>query len=382
MIRGVVMPFTHGGGEWYHLLPLVASVASVGRVTCMDASDPASADANLGHARPSTGPSIYDVARAAGVAASTVSRALSKPGRVSFATAEHVRQVAEEIGYRSRRMERMAPSTRTSLLAVVVADITNPAFHGMIRGAERTAAHAGCTTLVIETQESEETERAAVHRVLPVVDGVVLTSSRMSDAAIREAAKQRPLVVLNRMVSQVPSIATDNVRAVKKATEHLLDCGAETITYLAGPEASWANGMRWRGLLEAGHELELKVRRIGPFLPTTRGGSAAAEQWLQCPTSGVIAYNDLIAIGFIRSIMKVGRQVPGDVRVLGFDNIPDSALVEPRLSTIAAPLVSLASTAVNHLVKGSRRNRGEAVQPVLLPARLVVRDTTGPARLR
>ena len=168
--------------------PVVAvccsSPAPTGRLTgWRDEADPPG-----GSARPRS--TIYDVARAAGVATSTVSRALSHPGRVSFATAERVRQVAEEVGYRSDRIQR-APVRRTSLLAVVVADITNPVFFGMVRGAERTAAHAGYTTLVVETQESETAERAALDRVQPAVDGVVLTSSRMADASIREVAKQR-----------------------------------------------------------------------------------------------------------------------------------------------------------------------------------------------
>jgi LacI family repressor for deo operon, udp, cdd, tsx, nupC, and nupG len=216
-------------------------------------------------------PTIYEVARVAGVAPSTVSRALSRPGRVSFKTAEHIRKVAEEIGYRAAGFERSVQQS-TSMLVMVVADITNPVFFGMIRGAERTAAHAGFTLLVVETQESESTERDTLTRVLPVVDGVILTSSRISDASIRDAAKHRPLVVLNRVVGQVPSVASDNVKATKKAAEHLAGSGVDEITYLAGPEASWADAMRWRGLREAGLELDLRVRRIGPNLPTMRGG--------------------------------------------------------------------------------------------------------------
>ena len=94
-------------------------------------------------------PTIYDVARIAGVTPSTVSRALAKPGRVSFRTAERIREVAEEIGYRSTTLARAFSEQPTTLMAMIVADITNPVFHGMIRGAERTAAHAGYTTLVI-----------------------------------------------------------------------------------------------------------------------------------------------------------------------------------------------------------------------------------------
>ena len=122
---------------------------------------------------------------------------------------------------------------------------------------------------------------------------MILTSSRLPDNAIRTLAKSTPLVVLNRHVDQVPSVVSDNVRAVKRAVEHLASDGHRSLTYLAGPEASWADGMRWRGLLEAGHELGLKVQRIGPCRPTLNGGRHAVESWRQAPTTGVVAYNDL-----------------------------------------------------------------------------------------
>lgn len=149
-------------------------------------------------------------------------------------------------------------------------------------------------------------------------------------------------------------------------------------SYLAGPEASRADGMRWRGVREAGHELELKVRRIGPLLPTMRGGSSAAEAWAQHPTSAVIAYNDLVAIGFIQAVCRAGFRVPQDVSVVGFDNIIECTLIEPRLTTLAAPLVSLGSVAVNHLVRRTQRPLGDYDDLVVLPSRLVIRESTGP----
>lgn len=327
-------------------------------------------------------PTIYDVARLAGVATSTVSRALSNPGRVSFKTAERVRRIAEEIGYRSVTLEGAAPKQHTMMLAMIVADINNPVFHGMIRGAERAAAHSGHKLLVVETQESEAAERSAVERVLPTVDGLILTSSRMSDSAIRTAAKQRPLVVLNRVVDQVASVTSDNIRAIRDAVELLAESGIRAITYVAGPEASWADGMRWRGLMEAGRELDLRVRRIGPCDPTMVGGIRAAGRWRQNPTPGVIAYNDLIAIGFIRAVIKARHRVPEDVQVIGFDNILDAALIEPRLTTIASPVVSLGSAAVNRLLRSTRGQSADRDETVILPARLVIRDTTGRPRSR
>jgi LacI family transcriptional regulator len=219
-------------------------------------------------------------------------------------------------------------------------------------------------------------EQSAAQRVLPSVDGIILTSSRISDSAIRALAKQRPLVVMNRVVDQVASVANDNVGAIKHAAERLANSGVGAITYLAGPQASWADARRWRGLLEAGHDLELKIHRIGPSDPTMSGGIWAAKRWLRNKTPGVIAYNDLIAIGFIRTVLKAGCRVPEDVQVVGFDNILDAALLEPRLTTIASPAVSLGSAAVRLLLRTTRRQASDPVEVALVPARLIIRDTT------
>jgi LacI family transcriptional regulator len=87
--------------------------------------------------------------------------------------------------------------------------------------------------------------------------------------------------------------------------------------------------MRWRGLREAGLELDLQVRRIGPFLPTMRGGALAAEQWLQKPTTSVIAYNDVMAIGFVKAVIAQGWKVPADVSVIGFDTSSTAPSLSP-----------------------------------------------------
>jgi DNA-binding LacI/PurR family transcriptional regulator len=324
-------------------------------------------------------PTIYDIAREAGVAPSTVSRALSRPGRVSFRTAEHVREVAERLGYRSRRIDPGPVARRQGLIAMFVADIANPVFVGLIRGAERATAEHDTTLLLIESQESEDAEQAAVARLVPLVDGIVLTSSRLSDQAIRTTAKNVPLVVLNRAVRDVASVTCDNVHAIKKAVEHLVGLGHRRICYLAGPEASWADQMRWRGVREAGHELSLSVRRIGPQLPTLRGGRMAADAWLPRRSTAVIAYNDLMALGFCQQLLRAGVAIPDEVSVIGFDNIVDTTLVQPQLTTIAAPQVSIGSAAVGYLVGRRRPADAEQGESVRLPARLVIRDSTGPS---
>jgi LacI family transcriptional regulator len=275
-------------------------------------------------------------------------------------------------------MELPLSARGSGVLALIVADIANPVFVGMIRGAERETSQRGLTLAVVETQESPESEQRAITRLEGTADGFVLASSRLSDTAIRALAKRKPVVVLNRTVGEVTSVVSDNVQAIMKATEHLTAFGHSSICYLSGPEASYANGMRWRGLKEAGLELDIPVRRIGPYLPTMRGGADAAAAWTERPTSAVIAYNDLMAIGFMQAVAASGRQIPGQVSVVGFDNIVDADLIEPGLTTIAAPLVSIGATAVGLLLHRTGPGAAEHREAVLLPARLVVRGSTAP----
>lgn len=326
----------------------------------------------------SAAPTIYDVAREAGVSPSTVSRALSRPGRVSYETAERIRLVAAELGYHTKSITRTLPDRTTKMLGLVVADIANPVFLGMIRGAERTARELDYSILLAETQENERYELQLLERIIPVVDGIILGASRLADVDIRRLAKQIPLVVLNRQVGQVTSVSSDNLRAVKRAVEHLGELGHATITYLAGPENSWSDGVRWRGLREASLELDLRVRRVGPYVPSIKGGAQAVQEWMEHRTSAVLAYNDLMAIGFMRQLALNGVDVPRDVSVIGFDNISEASLIRPRLTTMAAPQVTLGATAVNHLLR-QRRQPVDQGDPVLLPVRLMVRESTGPA---
>jgi LacI family transcriptional regulator len=325
-------------------------------------------------------PTIDDVAKAAGVAASTVSRAFSRPGRVSFETGERIRRIATELGYRTTSLARALPTGHTSMIALAISDITNPFYNEIIRGAQVAASEAGYTILLADTQESGTHERAALDRAVSSVEGIVLATTRMSDSAIRMTAKRRPMIVLNRAVSDVPSVITDNPRGVRRAVEHLAELGHERITYLAGPEASWADGTRWRSLRETALELVLHVRRLGPFPPTVAGGARAAAEFARHPTSAVIAYNDLVAIGAIRALTSMGARIPRDVSVIGFDNIFAAELVTPPLTTVAAPLGAMGGTAVRNLLAIVRGARPRSQAPVSLPCRLVVRQSTAHRR--
>jgi DNA-binding LacI/PurR family transcriptional regulator len=324
-------------------------------------------------------PTIYDVAKAAGVAASTVSRAFARPGRVNAETAARVFAAARELGYRTRSLPGLV-SSHSQTLALVVTDITNPFYAEIIRGVHEAATELGYTVRLSHTQEDPHVERAWIERELSTVDGVVLASSRMSDSTIRTLAKQKPVVVLNRRLPEVPCLLIDNARGMRRALEHLGELGHHAVTYLSGPESSWTDGVRWQALREAGHQLEIKVRRVGPTpSPTMDAGFRWVPEVLAAPpaapTTAVIAYNDVLAIGVLKGLRRAGLAVPDDVSVVGIDNVLLAQVVEPELTTVASPLRAQGQTAVRNLVAliGGAVSSGE---PLLMPVSLVVRAST------
>lgn len=321
---------------------------------------------------------IYDVAEAAGVSPSTVSRAFARPGRVSSETARRIHETAERLGYRSERPHRVPAESRTRVIALAVSDITNPFYFGIIRGAEKAAADNDYSLMVADARESADEERRMITRHLPQVDGLLVTSSRLSDTELRGMARKVPVVVLNRQVSGLPSVHPDNARGIRRAVEHLAGLGHTRVGYLAGPEASWADGSRWRAVREACHELALTDVRVGPVRPTLAGGRSAADEVLGRRLTAVIGYNDLVAVGLLRELTSRGVAVPGEVSVVGFDNTLAAELVTPGLTTVGQPVTALGETAARQviaLVGGAASRELTSV----LPVELVVRQSTGPA---
>jgi DNA-binding LacI/PurR family transcriptional regulator len=322
-------------------------------------------------------PTIYDVAREAGVAASTVSRAYSRPGRVNAETAQRVFEAAQRLRYRSDRLNGQQPGHRAVREAIdlVIADVTNPFYGDIIKGAHEATQEAGYQLILSHTNESPEVERQAIERELDQVDGIVIASSRMNDSALRMMAKQKPMVLLNRIIPEVTCVVTDTPRGIRRAAEHLGGLGHERIHYVAGPETSWADGTRWRALREAVAELALDARRIGPNEPTVLAGLSAARRVAQAGATAVLAYNDALAIGVMKGLRRLGIAVPDEVSVVGFDNIILDELVEPTLTTIAAPLYRMGLTGVQNCIAVAQGARTSSTA-LVLPVRLVIRQST------
>lgn len=321
---------------------------------------------------------IYDIAELAGVAPSTVSRALSKPGRISAKTEAKVRAAADQLNFRFNPMARALLSGRSHTLALVVADITNPVVFGIVRGAEHAASAAGYTLVIAESQESGEAEAEAIERLIPTVDGIVLATTRLSDERIVSIAERKPVVLINRAVDGVPSILPDVESGVGELLEHLAALEHRSIVYLSGPDTSWISDRRFDRMLEEADRLGFALVEIGPNAPTIDGGRAALRRVLAARPTAVIAFNDLIALGLMQAAAGQGIRVPDELSVAGFDDIFGSELITPPLTTVRAQLVEAGRRSVEDLLSGlAGATRSDDTSR--LATTLVVRGSTGPA---
>jgi DNA-binding LacI/PurR family transcriptional regulator len=325
-------------------------------------------------------PTIHDVAARCGVAASTVSRAFSRPERVNPATRQRILSIASQMGYQPNPIARALPSGRTRTLGLLVPDTTRFFLH-LIRGADRAAATAGYTLVLADTEETSQQETTVVDRLTGAVDGFVLASSRLSDARLREVYAKTRLVVVNRRVRPVPGVLIDSAHGTRQAAEHLASLGHRRIAYLAGPRASWSDARRWRTLQAVARQRDLGVVRIGPLAPTVEAGVAAADAVVLNDVTAVVTFNDLLAIGVLRRLRARGIDVPGQVSVVGCDDIFGADFCHPPLTTLTAPIESAGRSAVDLLL--SLFDGDEPGSPprhdVVLPTRLTIRDSTAVA---
>ncbi|MGH1565421.1 LacI family DNA-binding transcriptional regulator [Mumia sp. DW29H23] len=254
-------------------------------------------------------PTIYDVAEAAGVAPSTVSRTFSDPGRISDATRQKVLAAAAGMGYRSSRRRRR-PANRTRTIAMVVSDITNPHYFELIRGAELRAKASSYTLVLVNAEETPRTEYDQIQQLSRSVDGFVLAASRLPDENLAQIAAVRPVTLLNRELAGAPSASLDHAEGCRQIVEHLASLGHRELVYLAGPPRSWMANHRWTALRTTADALDLTLHRRGPFVPTASQGGAAADAALTTSATAIVAHNDLLAIGVMRRLTQRGVHVP------------------------------------------------------------------------
>jgi len=322
---------------------------------------------------------IKDVARAAGVSASTVTRALSTPELVNPATRDRVRQTAASLGYHPNRAARGLITGRTGNLGLLVPDLGNPFFPSVVKGVQARAHEADYAVFLADTDEDSAAEIGLVRKLSKQVDGIVLCSPRMSDDELRTLVGDTPIVLVNRRLARVPSVAAEFPDAMRQAVSHLLALGHRRIAYVAGPRISWANRERVRSLRMVTAAAGVELVEIGNVMPQFEGGVAAADQVLAAGVTAVIGYNDLVALGLLNRFTARGVTVPGDISVLGFDDIALAAMVHPSLTTVALPKEQSGRAGVDLLLQMLEQPDRPGGVRRELPVQLMVRASTGPA---
>lgn len=327
--------------------------------------------------RPAT---IHDVAALCGVAASTVSRALSNPDRVNFRTRERIQAAAAQLNYIPNSQAKALSSGQTRAVAVLVADITNPFYFDIIRGTQLQLKAAGYTQLLVDTEESEEVEANTLEQLRRTADGVILTASRLSDDILAAGAAKLPMVTINREVKGIPSVILDTPAATNQALDHLISLGHRRIVYIAGPDASRSSQRRWQSLTAAAEERRVELGSLGPFAPRTYSGAAAADAAVHSGASACIVFNDLIAIGMLQRLRERGVRVPEDMSIVGCDDIFGADFCSPPLTTVTAPVEQAGRVAVTMLLSQISPSFGTAPRRYsVLPTHLTIRSSTGPA---
>ena len=330
-----------------------------------------------------SGATIYDIANLAGVNPSTVSRALSTPGRISAKTEAKIRAAAEQLNYRVNPFARALPTGRTKLLALTITDITNPVFFDVVRGAEQVAAESGYTLLLAESAESTATESNTLQRILPMVDGLIMATTRIGDDEIKSINSSKPIILVNRHVDDVVDVVPDIEPGIVDAVQHLKQLGHKHIAFLAGPLNSWMNTARWNVIMREAISAGMTAVEIGPNAPTLATGRESLDRIRAAGVTAVITYNDLMAIGLLRQAAEAGISVPNDLSIIGFDNSFGSDFTSPPLTTIGQPLLETGQRATRTLLAILDGDADESIATMEAPrlkTSLITRGSTAKPR--
>ena len=321
---------------------------------------------------------IRDVARLAGVSASTVSRALSMPAMVNAATRSRVAAAVDQLGYQPNRAARGLITGRTGTIGLVVPDLANPFFASVAKGVQARARRYDVAVFVTDTDEDAAAESGLVRALSQQVDGVILCSPRAGDAELSAIAHDTNIVLVNRAAEGIPGVTYDNEDGMRQAVAHLVALGHRKLAWVGGPPTSWSTQHRGLGLRNAAEQRRVKLIGVGSFAPTYEGGMAAADQVVATGATAVVTYNDLVAIGLLARLHARGIPVPGDLSVVGVDDIAMSRMARPALTTVRLPKQEAGRIAVDLLLALLDDPDRSVDTEGALHGELIVRDSTGP----
>ncbi len=327
---------------------------------------------------------IQDVARHAQVSAATVSRVLNSTGNVDPDLVRRVRAAVVALAYQPNGVARSLRRRESSLWAVIVSDVGNPFFTSMVRGVEDAAQGSGYSAVLCNSDESPGKEAgyiaaAAAERMA----GVIISPASTRDTDVTPLLDLGiPVVAVDRRLHGVAAdtVLVDNEQAAEEATEHLIDMGYRRIACITGPRQAMTAGERLTGYQRAlhrrGQDLQPSLVRHADF--RERGGyEAMASLLADVGPDAVFVANNLMTIGALECLIHHGIEVPREVGVVGFDEIPWADLVRPSLSTVAQPTYEMGKTA-GQLLTARRASPDKPCETVVLRTTLNVRASSTP----
>lgn len=320
---------------------------------------------------------IADVATRAGVSRATVSRVMNGLPTVDREISERVLKAAEELNYTPSVAARSLALGRTHTIGYIVPDLTNPAFHGAMRGLSLAAAKENYRVLVADTAERVEEEAILAVESRRRCDALVLVAPRMPEEELRRLLPElAPVVLLNREPTDEssPLLGIDWASGIRDLVRHLTGLGHRRIAYLAGPPISASNAARLRGFETFQDQIELVSIPCGAMFSD---GHAAAGQVLDSGATAVIAFNDVVALGLLGALHELGVEVPDRLSVAGFDDIPFAKFTSPALTTASVPQLELGELAWESL--WAMLNNRKPERSAMFRPRLVARSSTGRA---
>lgn len=324
------------------------------------------------------GVTISQVADAAGVARSSVSRAFTRPDMLLPETVERILKAAEALGYVPNHTARALSTGRHGNIGLIVPDIANPFFPPLIQAAQLEADRSDFCIFLGNTEENPRQEDKLVGRFAGQVEGLVLTSSRLSDERIRAHASQLPLVLINRDLEGIPRVLIDSGSGVRQAVEHLAQLGHRKIVYVSGPSNSWSNKQRRAAIRTAAASFRMELVVVPAVLPSYSSGRNVVDAILSAGATAAIAFDDVTAQGVLAGLSERNVAVPTTFSLIGCDDVL-GAVTYPGLTSISNRSNEAGRLAISLLLE-MLNNRSIRDVRYVLETHLVVRGTTTAAR--
>jgi DNA-binding LacI/PurR family transcriptional regulator len=326
-------------------------------------------------------PTIRDVAEAAGVSMSTVSRVLSHPELFRASTRERVQAAAESLNYTPSRHAASLSTGKTANVGLVIPSLANPLFPEMVKAAQHRASEAGFAALLADSNDDPGIEQKLIYALAKDVDGIINFSSLLPADQLLAVAALRPMVFVNRAVEGQRCVLVNTAQGMRLTMHYLANLGHTGVHYLPGPDNSWAAADRRATAEVAAAEADLAFELGAPGAPSFEAGVGHADRLIRgrLPTA-VLCFNDIMALGLVSRLLAVGVRVPERISVCGWGGTQLAGYSTPPLTTVSMPLQDLGRIAVEELLlRQVPPAPGDPGAHLLLDVTLEVRATTGRA---